>query len=262
MWILLGFLFFFSGDGPRRKYRGTNKVLEERKQMNLVKNWPEDRVPSCVALLRDGMIVSRAVDERAGQERGDVGDDRHQGAAHGALVRGAHGDDDIVLVPHVEGVLVGVIDGRRQMQRTTSVLPAAFGQILIYWAQQTICGSMRMQQFIPKSLVLQRSSRSPFNLVLTTHTNPTYVSLLFFCITSTGNYVVCILVFGCEPSALLINWTILKIHIRFWHNNTKQKWPDVDVNAASFSFINAYLPHSLLLRFVVIYERLTTQRLN
>lgn len=122
--------------------------------MNLVKNRPEGRVPSRVALLRDGMIVSWAVDERAGQERGDVGDDGHQGAARQALVRGAHGDNDVVLVPHVEGVLVGVIEGRWQVQRTISVLPAAFGQILVYRAQQTICGRMRMQQFIPKSLVL------------------------------------------------------------------------------------------------------------
>lgn len=64
-------------------------------------------VASGFAVLWDGMIVSRAADaEVAGKEGRDVRDDGHERAGQGALVCGSHGDDDVVLVPHVEGIWV------------------------------------------------------------------------------------------------------------------------------------------------------------
>lgn len=64
-------------------------------------------VASGFAVLWEGMIVSRAADvEVAGKEGRDVRHDGHERAGQGALVCGTHGDDDVVLVPHVEGVWV------------------------------------------------------------------------------------------------------------------------------------------------------------
>lgn len=62
---------------------------------------------SGVAVLWDGMVVSRAADtEVVGKEGGNVGDDGHERAVQGTVACGSHGDDDVVLVPHVEGVWV------------------------------------------------------------------------------------------------------------------------------------------------------------
>lgn len=89
------------------------------------------------AVLWDGMVVGRAADTQvAGKEGGDVGDDGHEGAGQRALLRGSHGDDDVVLVPHVEGVWVGVGEGRGEVQGADSLrCLAVFGPVVVKRAQ-------------------------------------------------------------------------------------------------------------------------------
>lgn len=58
---------------------------------------------------------------------------------------GSHGDDDVILVPHVEGIWVGVTEDRWQVQRGDSLRSLLlFFQVLIEWAQQTVCGRTEM----------------------------------------------------------------------------------------------------------------------
>lgn len=65
------------------------------------------RTASGFAVLWDWMVVRRAAATQvAGKEGRDVGDDGREGAGQRALVCGGHGDDDVVLVPHVEGIRV------------------------------------------------------------------------------------------------------------------------------------------------------------
>lgn len=64
-------------------------------------------VASGFTVLWDWMIVSWAADvDVAGKEGRNVWDDGHERAGQRALVRGCHGDDDVVLVPHMEGIWV------------------------------------------------------------------------------------------------------------------------------------------------------------
>lgn len=99
-----------------------------------------------VTLLRNWLIVGRAVDvERGGKKWRYVWDDRHQRAAHRALTSGCHGDDDVVLVPHMEGIRVGVDKGRWHVQRAESLRFAFFFHVLIDWAQQTVCGQIEKE---------------------------------------------------------------------------------------------------------------------
>lgn len=74
-----------------------------------------------------------------GKERRYVRDDGHQRAGQRALTWGSHGDDDVILIPHVEGVWVGVAEGRWQKQRVDSFHLTVFSHFLIDWAQQTVC---------------------------------------------------------------------------------------------------------------------------
>lgn len=86
------------------------------------------------------MIVSRAADvEVAGEEGRDVRDDGHERAGQRAVVCGSHGDDDVVLVPHVEGIWVGVGEGGGHVQGADSFWRlAVFCQVIIERAQQTV----------------------------------------------------------------------------------------------------------------------------
>lgn len=94
---------------------------------------------SCVTLPGERMIVGRAVDvEVSGKERRYVWDDSHQRAGQRALVRWGHGDDDVVLVPHVKGIRVGVAKGRWHVERADSVHLAVFCHVIVHWAQQTV----------------------------------------------------------------------------------------------------------------------------
>lgn len=99
---------------------------------------------SCVTLLGDWMVVGRAVDvEGRGKKGRYVWDDSHQRAGQRATIRGGHGDDDVVPVPHVEGVRVGVAEGRWHVQRADSFRLAVFFHVLVDWAQQTVCGRIK-----------------------------------------------------------------------------------------------------------------------
>lgn len=98
---------------------------------------------SCIALLRDWTIAGRAVHVRVGKERRYVWDDGHQRAGQRALVWGRHGDDDVVLVPHVEGVWVGVTEGRWHVQRADPFDVALLCQVLVNRAQQAVCGRIK-----------------------------------------------------------------------------------------------------------------------
>lgn len=101
--------------------------------------FPDLLVCSCVALLGQGLIVGWAADvEGGGKEGRDVRDDGHQRAGQRTLLRGANGDDDIVLVPHVEGVRVGVANGRRHVKRAHAVHLAILCHVVIHRAQQTV----------------------------------------------------------------------------------------------------------------------------
>lgn len=94
---------------------------------------------SRVALLGERMIVGRAVDIEVGRkERRYVRDDGHQRAGQRALVRWGHGDDDVVLVPHVKGIRVGVAQGRWHVERADSIHLAVFCHVIVHWAQQTV----------------------------------------------------------------------------------------------------------------------------
>lgn len=79
-------------------------------------------IASCVTL--PGMWLSdggAARAQGAGKERRDVRDDGHQRAGQGAVIDGGHGDDYVVLVPHVEGVWVGVAQARRHVKRVDTL---------------------------------------------------------------------------------------------------------------------------------------------
>lgn len=133
------------------------------------------------ALLRDWIIVGRAVGvEGGGKERRYERHDGHQRAALRALVCGSHGDDDVVLVPHVEGIWVGVAEDGRHVQRADSFHLAVFCQVLIDRAQQIVCGWMKEEGCERSNLSPPSTSQSlvPFNL-----------SLLHFCFISMGNYL-------------------------------------------------------------------------
>lgn len=94
---------------------------------------------SRVALLGQRLIVGGAAHiEGGGKEGRDVRDDGHQWAGQGALLRGVHGDDDVVLVPHVEGVGVGVAKGRRHVEGAHAIHLAILGHVVVHWAQQTV----------------------------------------------------------------------------------------------------------------------------
>lgn len=96
-------------------------------------------VCSGVALLGQGLIVGRAADiVGSGKERRDVRDDCHQRAGQGALLHGGHGNDDVVLVPHVEGVRVRVANGRGHVKGAHAVHLAVLCNVLIHRAQQTV----------------------------------------------------------------------------------------------------------------------------
>lgn len=131
------------------------------------------------ALLRDWIIVGRAVGvEGGGKERRYERHDGHHRAALRALVCGSHGDDDVVLVPHVEGIWVGVAEGRRHVQRADSFHLAVFCQVLIDRAQQIVCGWMKEEGCERSNLSPPSTSQS---LV------PFHLSLLHFCFISMGN---------------------------------------------------------------------------
>lgn len=55
----------------------------------------------------------------------------------------SHGDDDVVLVPHVEGIRVGVAEVGWQVQRGDSFQLSIFILVLIDWAQQTVCRQIK-----------------------------------------------------------------------------------------------------------------------
>lgn len=75
-----------------------------------------------LGLSGDGLIVGRAVDVDGGREEmRDVGDDGGQRAAQGAVVCNVQGNDDIVLVPDVKGVGVGVGEDGGHVQRAGSL---------------------------------------------------------------------------------------------------------------------------------------------
>lgn len=96
-------------------------------------------VCSGVTLLGEGLIVGRAADiEGGGKERRDVRDDGHQWAGQGALLRGVHWDDDVLLVPHVKGVWVGVANGLGYVKGAHAVHLAIFCHVLIHRAQQAV----------------------------------------------------------------------------------------------------------------------------
>lgn len=83
--------------------------------------------------------MGRAADIEGGGEEGrDVRDDGHQRAGQRALLRGVHGDDDVVLVPHVEGVRVGMANGWRHVKGAHAVHLALLYHVVIHWAQQTV----------------------------------------------------------------------------------------------------------------------------
>lgn len=103
----------------------------------LVKTVSEASLASGFTVLWDRMIVRRAADTQvAGKEGRNVRDDGHEGAGQGALVCGSHGDDDVILVPHVEGIRVWVGEGRGDVQGADSLCClAVFGQVIIKRAQ-------------------------------------------------------------------------------------------------------------------------------
>lgn len=101
--------------------------------------FPPGVLCSCVALLGQRLVVGGAADiEGGGKEGRDVRDDGHQRAGQRALLRGAHGDDDVVLVPHMEGVRVGVAYGRRHVKGAHAIHLAFLCHVVIHRAQQTV----------------------------------------------------------------------------------------------------------------------------
>lgn len=97
---------------------------------------------SCLTVLWDRMTVRWAADIEVGwKKRRDVGNDSHQRAGQGALVCGSHGNDDVVLVPHVEGIRVGVGGGTGRVQGADCFHSLAiFCHFIVKRAQQTVCG--------------------------------------------------------------------------------------------------------------------------
>ena len=73
-----------------------------------------------------------------GKERRDVGDDGQHRAGLWAVVQWGHGDDDVVLVPDVEGVAVGVGHVGGHVQRGPSQTLVLWGFVL-NGAQQAVC---------------------------------------------------------------------------------------------------------------------------
>ena len=66
-------------------------------------------VASFFTLLWEWLIVRGAGNaDSGGKKRRYVRDDRHQGAGQRALIYRHHGDDDVILVPHMEGIWVGM----------------------------------------------------------------------------------------------------------------------------------------------------------
>lgn len=76
--------------------------------------------------------------EGGGKEGRDVWDDGHQRAGQRALLRGAHGDDDVVLVPHVEGVRVGVANRLRHLKGAHAVHLDILCHVVLHRTQQTV----------------------------------------------------------------------------------------------------------------------------
>lgn len=105
------------------------------------KGWKD--IPSGITLFWDWLIVGWAATRKAsGKEGGYVRNDPHERAGQWRLWRRCYGDDDIILVPHVEGVGVWVDEGRRHLEWADPLCHAIFFHVLIDWTQQTVCGSM------------------------------------------------------------------------------------------------------------------------
>lgn len=88
----------------------------------------------CFTFLGNGVLSQHwAADvvKCVGEEGRYIGDDRHQRAVCGGLFSGCHGDDNIVLVPHVKGVLVGVADGGGYVQWAESFCIAILFYVLL-----------------------------------------------------------------------------------------------------------------------------------
>lgn len=64
----------------------------------------------------------------------------------------SHGDDHVVLVPHVEGIWVRVGEGRGYVQRADSFHPTFFRHVLIEGAKQAVCGWVKREGIRPKQL--------------------------------------------------------------------------------------------------------------
>lgn len=87
------------------------------------------------------MIVGWAAEhDGGGKECGYVWNDGHQRAIKRALSLGSHGNDDVILVPYMEGIWVGVVEGRWHVQRADSLHQSVLCQVLVHWAQQAVCG--------------------------------------------------------------------------------------------------------------------------
>lgn len=124
---------------PKKK---TTMRMEKDKTVNM--HHMKTVLPSRVALLRQWKVLGGAADaEGGGEKRRNVWDDCHQRAWRRALIRRSHGNDDIVLVPHVEGIWVWVAQSRWHVQRTDSFYGGVFFQVLIDWAQQTVCAPVK-----------------------------------------------------------------------------------------------------------------------
>lgn len=92
--------------------------------------------PSCITLLRYRLVVGRAAHvERGGEKWRYVWHDRHQRAGQWAAMLGCHGDDNIILVPHVKCIRVGVAEGGWHVQRSNPCHLSVFFHILIDRAQ-------------------------------------------------------------------------------------------------------------------------------
>lgn len=86
------------------------------------------------------MAQRRAVDaERVREEGGYVGYDIQQRAGQRAPLDGGHGDDDVVCVPDVEGVVVGVGHDGGHVGRTAGLQVTILQGVRFHGTQQAVC---------------------------------------------------------------------------------------------------------------------------
>lgn len=124
-----------------RCFRNENKELKKLNLRRLRCIVVDPLCSSCVKLLRDWANVGRAAQaDGAGEKWRYVLGDGHQRAGLRALVLRRHRNHDVVLVPHVEGIWVGVGEGCRHVVRADSLHLSLFCQLLFNRSQQTVCG--------------------------------------------------------------------------------------------------------------------------